>query len=292
MKSVPAPLLAIYAADASQIAHCMQITRADGQVLRFTDHDRDLIVDGATYRTHPGFDGAALTSRAGLQVDNSEARSFLDDTTISETDLRAGLWDHAEVRIFAVAWADPSLGRLRMLRGWLGEFTIDGAGWKTELRSLANALNTSIGELVMPSCAAVLGDARCGMDLTEYTTTGEVTAVVSNRVFDTDVASATVRLTPTTTGNPPADYFTGGLLTWDTGANAGRRMEVRTSAADGRISLQLSMASPIVAGDTFTAETGCAKSIEVCKAKFGNVVRFRGAPHLPGIDRILRVGGQ
>ncbi len=293
MKSVPGALLAIYQSDASQLARCVEITRTDAEVFRFTDHDRDLAVDGQTYTTAPGFDGSALTNRAGLQVDNVEARSILDAAAITEDDLRAGVWDHAAIRIFAVSWADPSLGRMRLLRGWLGEVTVEGGAFKAEIRGLANALNTSIGSLVMPSCDAELGDARCGVDLTDYSIAlATVTAVTSRRVFDSDVALATVRLTPTTTGAPPLDYFAGGLLTWLSGANAGRRMEVRSNEADGTIALQLYMASAVTAGDTFSIRAGCTKGIADCRTRYGNVINFRGWPYLPGIDRLLRVGGQ
>ncbi len=41
-------------------------------------------------------------------------------------------------------------------------------------------------------------------------------------------------------------------------------------------------------GDDFTIRAGCDKRIETCGAKFANTANFRGFPHIPGQDTILR----
>lgn len=293
MKTTSVALANHIAGNATTMAVCWKVTRTDEQVFGFTSHDSDLEFDGVTYVATLGIGRSALEAATKLQAANLEVIGFLDSAAITEEDLRAGMWDHAEVRVFEVNRADLSMGVLKQLRGWLGEITVEGGGYKAELRGLADALNKSVGGMIGPACTAILGDARCTVDLTDYTTAGEVTAVVdAHRKFDTDLASATVRLTPTSTGAPPAGYFDAGLLTWDTGANAGRRIEVKTSAADGRLELQLQMASAIAPGDTFTVKAGCLKAREVCVAKFGNIVNFRGFPDLPGVDKLMRVGGQ
>lgn len=293
MRSTSVALANHIAGNATTMAVCWKVTRTDAQVFGFTSHDSDLVIDGLTYVATQGIGRSALEAATKLQAANLEIIGFLDSAAITEEDLRAGMWDHAEVRVFEVNRADLSMGVLKQLRGWLGEVTVEGGGYKAELRGLADALNKSVGEVIGPACTAILGDARCTVDLTDYTTTGEVTAVVdAHRKFDSDLASATVRLTPTSTGTPPAGYFDAGLLTWNTGANAGRRIEVKTSAADGRLELQLQMASAIAPGDTFTVKAGCLKAREVCVTKFGNIVNFRGFPDLPGVDKIMRVGGQ
>ena len=273
MKTTTAALATHIASTATTMAVCWRVTRVDGQVFGFTSHDEDLVVDGITYVATRGISRTALEGSTKLQASNIEVKGVLHSAAITEQDLRAGLWDHADVRIFEINWADLSMGTLKQLRGWLGEVTIEGDAYRAELRGMADRLNKSIGEIVGPSCAALLGDARCKQALGDYTTTGTVTAVVDDRrEFDTDLATATVRLTPSSVGAPPADYFAAGLLTWDTGANAGRRMEVKTNGGDGRVTLQLQMVGSVTPGDTFTIVTGCMKSREVCAEKFGNVV--------------------
>lgn len=45
---------------------------------------------------------------------------------------------------------------------------------------------------------------------------------------------------------------------------------------------------PITAGDDFTVRAGCDKRIETCAGRFANVANFRGFPHIPGQDTLLR----
>ena len=274
------------------MATCWRVERTDGRVFGFTSLDQDIVFEGVRYRAETGINPSAISTKSGLQVDNLEAGGFLDSSAITEDDLRAGVWDHAELRVFAVNWRDLAAGALKLRRGWLGQVVLKDQQYSVEVRGLMAALNAPTGESVTPACAVALGSARCGADLTDYTTTGAVTSVSSDRVFDTDLPGATVRLTPTTTGNPPAAYFEGGVITWTTGANAGLSMDVRAYAVTGEVGLQLPMTRAIESGDEFTAVSGCDKSRDTCIAKFGNLVNFRGFPDLPGIDRIMRIGGQ
>ena len=256
MKAASTAFRAHLAGEVHTLATCIRIARADGQVFGYTSHDTDLEVDALAYVAALGMSRSAIEDKAGMQVGNLEAMGVLDDASITVADLRAGLWDHAEVRVFEVNWADLTQGVLRQKRGWLGEVTHEGGSFKAEVRDLVSALNASIGELVSPACLADLGDTRCGVDTTDYTATGEVLSATDNRNFDTDLSGATVRLTPSTTGAPPVDYFQAGFVTWLTGANAGRRMEVKAYAADGAVELQLAMEGEVAAGDTFTVVAG------------------------------------
>lgn len=83
-------------------------------------------------------------------------------------------------------------------------------------------------------------------------------------------------------------YFTYGLVTWLTGANAGYSMDVR-QFSPGQVILALPMTYPITIGDTFTIAAGCDKTAATCKSRYANLVNFRGEPFIPGTDAILRV---
>ena len=39
---------------------------------------------------------------------------------------------------------------------------------------------------------------------------------------------------------------------------------------------------------TLDVTAGCDRRFDTCKAKFGNAVNFRGFPHIPGSDYVLR----
>ena len=90
------------------------------------------------------------------------------------------------------------------------------------------------------------------------------------------------------TFNYAQGYFTYGLVTWLTGANAGYSMDVR-QFTPGLVTLALPMSYPIAVGDTYTIVAGCDKTAATCKTRYGNLMNFRGEPFVPGTDAILRV---
>jgi uncharacterized phage protein (TIGR02218 family) len=86
-------------------------------------------------------------------------------------------------------------------------------------------------------------------------------------------------------------WFAFGTLEWASGANTGRRAEVTGHGkAGGAVSISLLEAPvrPIAEDDQFIIRAGCDKRIETCGAKFANATNFRGFPHIPGQDTILR----
>lgn len=87
-------------------------------------------------------------------------------------------------------------------------------------------------------------------------------------------------------------YFGYGVLTWLTGANAGRSEDVRLYQNGGIFTLALPMGYDIAIGDTYSVTPGCDKQISTCRTKFSNVVNFRGFPKVPGSDKLYEVGVQ
>ena len=162
MKSTSTALAAHLAGSVTTLATCWRITRLDGTEFFFTDHDRDLSFEGNVYKASSGYSRTAIANDSSLSVDNLDIEGVFDSVAITEEELRAGLFDQAEVRIFLVNWADPSMGSLRMRRGWFGEVTLSEQGiFRTELRGMTQALPQRIGELYSPECRADLGDHRC-----------------------------------------------------------------------------------------------------------------------------------
>lgn len=162
MKSISAGLVTHLAGEALTMATLWRVVRRDGQVFTFTDHDADIVYGGETYVAALGYQRAAIGSGAELAVDETELLGLLNAGSIEPAHLRAGLWDHAEVRIFAVNWANLAQGEIKLRRGWLGEVTAQDDGtFRAELRGLAQPLQQTIGEVYQPECRADLGDARC-----------------------------------------------------------------------------------------------------------------------------------
>jgi uncharacterized phage protein (TIGR02218 family) len=209
-----------------------------------------------------------------LSVDNLDIESALDSEALAASDLRDGIWDNAEVLIFLVNWAALSQGKIILKRGTIGQVELKDTIFKAELRGLTQAISQKIGELYTSSCRADLGDGRCKIDLAALTIAGTVTAAEDRYGF-TDTARA------------EADgYWSGGLLTWTSGANAGRKIEIRSYAAGG-FDLFLPMPSEIAVGDGYAVQPGCDKAFSTCCSRFDNAVNFRGEPHVPGTDAVL-----
>ena len=54
------------------------------------------------------------------------------------------------------------------------------------------------------------------------------------------------------------------------------------------LSFWQAMSAAISAGDAFAVTAGCDKQFTTCRAKFANAVNFRGFPHMPGEEAVLR----
>lgn len=266
--------------DTSTLCTIWTITRVDTQVFRFTDHIEDITYGGNLYESAVGYTAAASRSSADLAVDNTEASGIIDSNGLDSDDLRAGLFDYAKVDIRLINYADPDSGYMILRTGTIGEISIiDNQQFKSEIRGLAQQLQQSVGGIYSAGCPADLGDVRCGVALGPLTVTGSVTTVLSNGSFND---------TARTESN---GYFTSGLLTWTSGLNSGRSMEVKKYVV-GQIDLFSFMPDNIQVGDSYSVYPGCDKSWDTCQNTFTNADNFRGFPHIPGQDEVLKFGGQ
>jgi uncharacterized phage protein (TIGR02218 family) len=259
------------------VCRAWTVARRDGQVLGFTDHDRDLVVNGVTCRADTGMTARALQQTTGLSVDNTEAFGALSASAIREDDLLAGRYDGAEVRAFLVNWASPQ-DSLEQFRGNLGEISRVGGSFKAELRGLTDLLNRPHGMAYTPGCSAILGDARCGFDLNQLGFSVErlVETVEDGRVF---------RFSTFATYDD--FWFEGGRFEVVDGAAAGLIGVIKIDRRDGggrRVELWQSVMAPVAEGDTVKIFAGCSKTATICRTKFNNFLNFRGFPHIPGED--------
>lgn len=87
-------------------------------------------------------------------------------------------------------------------------------------------------------------------------------------------------------------WFNHGVLTFTSGANIGRAMEIKNHThRAGMIEIELwqPMGEPITIGDTISVTAGCDKRLETCAARFANAINYRGFPHMPGNDFVTAV---
>ncbi|MGH6922559.1 MAG: DUF2163 domain-containing protein [Propylenella sp.] len=280
MKTFSPALAAHLQGGCTTLCTCWRVTRGDGEILGFTDHDRAIEFDGVDHEPESGLDQSAAVAHAGLQVGGLDVTGAFSSDRIAEADLEAGLYDNARVEAWLVNWAAPAERHLMRI-GSIGEVRRAGQEFTAEIRSLAHALDQERGRMFRATCDADLGDAHCTVDL--ESADWSASAIVA-------VTDGYGRITASVPGDRPTGFFDQGKLTFTSGANAGRKSEVlrHVRDADGdHIELWQKMVKAIGVGDSFTVFAGCDKRFETCRDRFDNVQNVRGFPHMPGNDFAL-----
>lgn len=286
MKTLNAALQAHLDDGTTTLCWCWRLSRADGVALGFTDHDQGLEFDGSSFEPESGLAASEIRSGSDLAVDAQDAAGVLSSDRITETDILDGRWDNAGVELWRVNWADPQQ-RVLMRRGAVGQIRRGRMAFVAEVRSMAHVLGQTVGRTFQAGCDAELGDARCRIDLesSAYRGTGRIIDPLRDRSF---LAAGL--------GSFATGWFTGGTISWTSGASTGRQAEVlaHDRSTDGTVTLTL-LEAPVralAAGDSFTVRSGCDKRMATCSGKFANAANFRGFPNIPGQDAVLRYASQ
>ncbi len=256
---------------------CWTLSRADGVVMGFTDHDGPLVFDGVTFKADTGLSALALQQSTGLSVDNTEALGALSDAAINENDIEAGRYDGSEIRAWLVNWQDVRQRHLQF-RGTIGELRRSGGAFEAELRGLTEALNRPLGRVYQKPCTAVLGDTGCRFDMGTpgYTSERPVEQMEARRVFRFAAF-----------GGFEGNWFQHGRLVMLGGAASGLSGVIkRDTQADGKRTVELwhPLRAPIASGDLLRLEAGCDKRALSCRLKFQNFLNYQGFPDIPGDD--------
>lgn len=284
MKNLSQALRAHLAGDMLTLATCWRISRTDGKVQGFTDHDRDLFFDGLLYRASSGFRRTAFTADNSLAVRNITVEGAISSSDISEADLVGGRYDNAVVEIFIVNWQSlpasiytEPFECVILLKGRFGEATnLSGDSFQIELRSLSEPLQAATTIQTQPLCRATFGDSRCGVNLQPLTYTFTVAEAFSSWRFSA------------TPARQASSMANNGVVTFTSGSNAGIFRQCK--AYDGfTFQLHEPFPFPIQVGDTFFASQGCSKQLTgaFSCAHYNNTINFQGEPYLPGQDEFL-----
>ena len=281
MRTLAIGLAAHLAQGETTLAHCWTLRRRDGVVLGFTDHDRVLRFGGVDHAPAHGLDGSEMPARLGAQVETGEVLGLLTAEAISEDDILCGRYDGASVETWRVNWTDVDQ-RVLLRRDTIGEIIREDGIFRAELRSAQEGLNATHGRLYQGLCDAMLGDGRCGVDLTRTAFRGQATVVAVVDQHHVLVAG----LEGFTEG-----WFGFGGAHWTDGRLAGRKEGIVTHRRRGDgdlLGFGLVVGDWVGAGDTLEVSAGCDRRFATCREKFANAVNFRGFPHIPGSDFVLR----
>ena len=162
MRHIPDDLAARIESGAERLCHVWLVRRVDGTRAGFTDHDRDLTLDGVVCRAASGWTVGAAESGVGLAAGTASASGVLDDASIREADVAQGRLDGAAVELWRVDWSEPGL-RVRLWSGTIARLRRQDGAFVADLEGPLAKLERVVGRTYGRLCDARLGDARCGV---------------------------------------------------------------------------------------------------------------------------------
>ncbi|WP_213308166.1 DUF2163 domain-containing protein [Paraburkholderia sacchari] len=201
MRSISTAMNAWLQQAVTTFATCVKVTRTDGQIFGFTDHDSDIVYAGQRYVSATGYTASAIESSYNLSTSNLEVEGLLfPGGAVQQADVEGGVWNNAAVLIFGLNFADLTMGQINLTSGNLGQWSLQNGSWRAELRGLAQILQQATGEQFSPTCRATFGDSRCLIagGLGPLTASGSVASIVTQNMVWND---------PTLTQTGPPSSF-------------------------------------------------------------------------------------
>ena len=158
--------------ETTSLAMAAVIERTDGTKYRLTTSSEDITIDigdgdgEQVYSAAEGVSRTNIQSDAELNVDNLDVVGIFTNDMLKETELRRGLFDFAEFKIFVFNWSNTSHGIVKIFRGQFGEVIVTKQDFfRVQVRSMVQVYSKETGETYSKDCRADLGDIRCRVPL-------------------------------------------------------------------------------------------------------------------------------
>ena len=284
MKTLDPQFQVALESEQTAIAWCWLIEPKQGAALGFTSFDVMFSIYGTQYQPFTGFTPTADSNSEGLENNNSQdLEGLFTSDQISAQDIMSGKLDDARVTCFQVDVTNLPLNLtdtptkfLPVYQRYIKSFTANEIGFKIGLRDDDWLLEADIGKVTSKFCDYDLGEPRCGVDLTPYTFTQNITAITSRYQF-------------TLSGSFTEGQFNRGKITFITGNNAGVTRDVATNDSGNQVTLWQPMPYSISVGDEVSMVQGCGKTLYDCITRYDNAIKFDGEPHIPSSDRAFNL---
>lgn len=277
MKYIPPALKAHIEGQTTTLAWLVKLTRQDGFVIGFTTHDKDIMMDGLRYEASSAILPTSVESTNQMSVDNLDVEGIIDSESLSEEDLLAGKYNGARVDVYECNWADTSQGYIHLRRGTVGEVTIKGGAYTSEVRGMLEPLQKTTGRFYVIECNAALGDSRCKFD-------------IESLAFNATSIGGSIDTVTLASAPQEPGFYAGGRIEFKSDTHTNVTIEIKSDELIGSVrtlTLWLPLATPMTSGETMRIYPGCDKRGETCKAKFSNFLNFRGFPDIPGRDLVM-----
>lgn len=275
----PPALLAHLSEPVVTVCTLIRFELQNGQVFGLAQLDRDVEVDGVTYRAATGADRSLIATDTGLSVDNAEAYALLatDVPGITLEMVQVGEMDNAQWEMLLVNYEDLSMGYAVLDGGDVGRVTVkNNMVYMPELLSRVMRLRQAIGGVWSRACRAIFGtppnsQTGCGVNADALWVAATVTAIADepDRVFACDALALDPVPIP-------------GRVRFTSGRNAGPRLyQIEAySPVSGTVALLEPLPYPAQEDDELELRVDCPKTPAACKF-FGNWPNYKGEPLIP-----------
>ena len=239
------------------------------------------IVDGVTfmvYALNGGLDNSqVILRRCFLQSkDNVSQLSFHAECNGQPVPgMKITVDEAISVKKQIKAQALSVVGTMIMFSGNLDVEQGGGLVLDLNVRSWTQLLNVDYPfSTYLQGCSCAVYDAKCGLDVDNFTTQGTITKVVDARTYQTTLTQAD-------------GYYNSGGLTFLTGGAAGASLVVKNyTRANGQVSCLVNTAVTPKVGDVISVYPGCDKLPNTaptsdCRLKFNNAAMNRATPFIP-----------
>lgn len=284
MRSIPVELADHYARRLTSLTRLFKMRTKEGAFLTFTQADHDITYDDGPDGplSYPAMDPGNLSAfdfSASLGVDNAMLSGIINGARLTEQQIRAGILSHARFWVYEVNYLDLTQGHRIVASGFTGETKFSDNAFSVELRSKTQLLKQPIHESYEKTCTVAYGSPPCGKELEWINVT-----VVS---VDTSEPDRIFTITPDS-GWPVDNIYTGGVLRFVTGQNAGAEVDIEEQ--DGSdIELMLPLPYVVAPGDEVEIRIDCNKEARdavygcLSPLRWGDewTLHHRGFPDIP-----------
>lgn len=282
MKEIPIQLLTALKRPGRSTCFLVKIVDNEGNVHGFTTLDAVVNFDdgihAAAYLPNQEMRPQNIQASSEMTVDNTELLGWFGPTI--EQLVLAGRFSMAEITIYRVSYLRLSYGAEVVAFGTVGEieYSANAQGKrKVEYRSLSQQLKQRVNDRYSLTCRVPFGSEKCGMPLVWENAT---IVNVEDNFLRFQVSGIT----------RPDNYFTLGVVRFDSGLNETAELEIESWTDDGWITLSFVTPYPIPLGGNVAIRQDCDKTEFACKA-YGNIVNMRAEHLTPVQDQALMVPG-
>lgn len=165
------------------------ITRVDGWIRRYTDHNRRIKFRGDWFYPMNGMDASASRRETTFKGQNFETIGVISDSDITAEDLVNDKFKSARIQQWIVDWKYPFHGYFNYSSFILRDHDHDSLLWQAQVEGPVSKLNQTIGHTYSDDCRHSYGglgcnrildtDSAASQTITHYNSAGVVTGSVS-----------------------------------------------------------------------------------------------------------------